>query len=90
MNKIDLVATIAVRTGLSRADCARAVDSMLDSIADALKAGQEVKLVGFGSFSVGRRKATQGVNPRTREPMTIPASNQPRFKAGKSLKDAVN
>ena len=90
MNKNDLVAAVASSTGLSRADCAKAVDSVFDSIADTLKAGQEVRIVGFGSFSVTRRKASQGRNPRTGEPISIPASNQPKFKAGKGLKDAVN
>ena len=90
MNKNDLIESMARRTGLSRTDCARAVESLVDSIADALKAGQEVKLVGFGTFLVSRRKETRGVNPRTRQPMTIPAANHPRFKPGKSLKDAVN
>ena len=90
MNKNDLVAAISGSTGLSKADCARAVDSVFDSIADALKAGQEVRIVGFGSFNVTHRKASQGRNPRTGEPIAIPASNQPKFKAGKGLKDAVN
>lgn len=90
MNKNDLVAAVASSTGLSKADCTKAVDSVFDSIADTLKAGQEVRIVGFGSFSVTRRKASQGRNPRTGEPISIPASNQPKFKAGKGLKDAVN
>ncbi len=90
MNKNDLVAAISGRTGLSKSDSAKAVDSVFDSIADALKAGQEVRIVGFGSFNVTRRKQSQGRNPRTGEPITIPASNQPKFKAGKGLKDAVN
>ncbi len=90
MNKNDLVAAIAGSTGLSKSDSAKAVDSVFDSIADALKSGQEVRIVGFGSFNVTRRKQSQGRNPRTGEPITIPASNQPKFKAGKGLKDAVN
>ena len=90
MNKNDLVAAIAGSTGLSKSDSARAVDSVFDSIADALKAGEEVRIVGFGSFKVTHRKQSQGRNPRTGEPITIPASNQPKFKAGKGLKDAVN
>ncbi len=90
MNKNDLVAAVSGSTGLSKADCGRAVDSVFDSIADALKAGQEVRIVGFGSFNVTHRKASQGRNPRTGEPISIPASNQPKFKAGKGLKDAVN
>jgi DNA-binding protein HU-beta len=90
VNKNDLVAAIAGSTGLSKSDSAKAVDSVFDSIADALKAGGEVRIVGFGSFNVTRRKQSQGRNPRTGEPITIPASNQPKFKAGKGLKDAVN
>ncbi|MDH3597175.1 MAG: HU family DNA-binding protein [Rhodospirillales bacterium] len=90
MNKNDLVAAIADSTGLSKSDSAKAVDSVFDSIADALKAGEEVRIVGFGSFNVTHRKQSQGRNPRTGEPITIPASNQPKFKAGKGLKDAVN
>ena len=90
MNKNDLVAAVSARTGLSRADCTRAVDGLFDTIADALKAGEEVKIVGFGAFSVSQRKASQGRNPRTGEPIQIPATKQPRFKAGKGLKEAVN
>jgi DNA-binding protein HU-beta len=90
VNKNDLVAAIAGSTGLSKSDSAKAIDSVFDSISDALKAGEEVRIVGFGSFNVTRRKQSQGRNPRTGEPITIPASNQPKFKAGKGLKDAVN
>ena len=90
MNKNDLVAAIVGGTGLSKSDSAKAIDSVFDSIADALKAGEEVRIVGFGSFNVTPRKQSQGRNPRTGEPITIPASNQPKFKAGKGLKDAVN
>ena len=90
MNKNDLVAVVADNTGLSKADCAKAVDSVFDSITDTLKGGTEVRLVGFGTFSVANRRASQGRNPRTGEPIQIPASQQPKFKAGKGLKDAVN
>jgi DNA-binding protein HU-beta len=90
VNKNDLVAAIAGSTGLSKSDSAKAIDSVFDSIADALKAGEEVRIVGFGSFKVTHRKQSQGRNPRTGEPITIPASNQPKFKAGKGLKDTVN
>ena len=90
MNKNDLVAQVASSTGLSKADAGRAVDAMLDSIAGALAGGGEVRLIGFGSFSVGHRKATTGKNPRTGETIQIPASNRPKFKAGKALKEAVN
>lgn len=90
MNKNDLVASVAQSTDLSKADCARAVDSVFDSISAALKKGEEVRLVGFGTFNVTRRAASEGRNPRTGERIHIPASNQPKFKAGKALKDAVN
>ena len=90
MNKNDLVAAVSNSTGLSKTDSANAVDSMLDSITGALKGGNEVRLVGFGTFSVAHRQASEGRNPRTGERIQIPASKQPKFKAGKVLKDAVN
>ena len=90
MNKNDLVAAVSAGTGLSKSDSANAVDSMLDSIAGALKSGGEVRLVGFGTFSVAQRRASEGRNPRTGEKIQIPASKQPKFKAGKALKEAVN
>ncbi len=90
MNKNELVAAVADQSGLSRADAGRAVDSVFDAITDALKKGDEVRLVGFGSFAVSRRAASKGRNPRTGQPIDIPASNQPKFKAGKGLKDSLN
>ncbi len=90
MNKNDLVATVASQADLSKTDASRAVESIFDAITDSLKSGVEVRLVGFGTFSVARRKASEGRNPRTGEKIQIPASNQPKFKAGKALKDAVN
>ncbi len=90
MNKNDLVATVADLSELSKADAARAVDSVFDAITTSLKGGTEVRLVGFGTFSVARRKASEGRNPRTGEKIHIPASNQPKFKAGKALKESVN
>ena len=90
MNKNDLVAAVADSAGISKADAAKAVDAVFDSITDALKGGTEVRLVGFGTFNVAHRAASQGRNPRTGEPIQIPASKQPKFKAGKGLKDAVN
>ena len=90
MNKNDLIAEVASSTGKSKADAGRAVDAVLDGIAGALAGGGEVRLVGFGSFSVGHRKATTGRNPRTGETIQIAASNRPKFKAGKALKEAVN
>ena len=90
MNKNDLVGQVAQDTGLSKVDVARAVDSVFDNIAGSLRNKGEVRLVGFGTFSVSHRKATTGRNPRTGETIQINASNQPKFKAGKALKDAVN
>ena len=90
MNKNDLAAAVAESTGLSKADATKAIDSMLDIVAAHLKKGEEVRLAGFGTFAVTKRKASEGRNPRTGEKIQIPASNQPKFKAGKALKDAVN
>lgn len=90
MNKQDLVAHVADAAGLSKADATKAVDSVIDGITDSLKRGTEVRLVGFGTFAVANRAASKGRNPRTGEPINIPASKQPKFKAGKALKDAVN
>lgn len=90
MNKNDLVATVASSTGISKADAAKAVDGVFNAISSALKKGEEVRLVGFGTFSVAKRAATTGRNPRTGATIKIPASKQPKFKAGKGLKDAVN
>ena len=90
MNKNDLVATVAASAGLSKADAAKAVDGVFDAISGALQGGGEVRLVGFGTFSVVNRAASEGRNPRTGEKIQIPASKQPKFKAGKGLKDAVN
>jgi DNA-binding protein HU-beta len=90
VNKNDLVATVADSAGLSKADATRAVDAVFDSISSALAGGREVRLVGFGTFTVANRAASEGRNPRTGERIHIPASKQPKFKAGKALKDAVN
>lgn len=89
MNKNELVAAVASEAGLSRADAARAVDAVFDCIAGALKGGDDVRLVGFGTFSVAERAASTGRNPRTGETIQIAASKQPKFKAGKGLKDAL-
>ncbi len=90
MNKNDLVATVAQSSELSKADSTKAVDAVINAIKGSLSTGTEVRLVGFGTFSVARRKASEGRNPRTGEKIQIPASNQPKFKAGKALKEAVN
>ena len=90
MNKNELIASVAASAGLSKASATEAVDCVFDAISNALKGGGEVRLVGFGTFSVAHRAASQGRNPRTGERIQIPASNQPKFKAGKGLKDSVN
>ena len=90
MNKQELIATVADTSGLVKADAVKAVEAVFDAIEASLKKGDEVRLVGFGTFSISKRKASTGRNPRTGEPMTIKASTQPKFKAGKGLKDAVN
>jgi len=90
MNKQELIGSVAETTGLNKQQAAQAVESVFDTISAALKGGDEVRLVGFGTFSVSKRKASTGRNPRTGEPMKIKASSQPKFKAGKGLKDAVN
>ena len=90
MNKNDLVALVADSAGLSKLDATKVVDAVFDGIIDSLKKGDEVRLVGFGTFAVAERAASEGRNPRTGDKITIPASKQPKFKAGKSLKDALN
>lgn len=90
MNKNDLVAAVADSTGLSKADANRAVEAVIETITKSLKKGTEVRLVGFGTFNVSHRRATEGRNPRTGETIKIPASKQPKFRAGKALKDAIN
>ncbi len=90
MNKNDLVAAVASNTGLSKSDSAKAVDGIISSVTSALRNGNAVRLVGFGTFSVGHRKATTGRNPRTGERIQIAAKNVPKFKSGKTLKAAVN
>ena len=90
MNKNDLVASVANGTGLSKSDSSKAVDAVFESITSALKRGDEVRLVGFGTFSVSQRAASEGRNPRTGEKIKIPASKQAKFKAGKGLKETLN
>ncbi|HYD67510.1 HU family DNA-binding protein [Azospirillum sp.] len=90
MNKNDLVAHVADAAGLSKTDATKAVDAVFEGIADSLKKGDEVRLVGFGTFAVAERAASEGRNPRTGEKISIPASKQPKFKPGKNLKDALN
>ena len=90
MNKNDLVAAVAEKTTAPKAEAEKLIDATLDVITNTLKNGDEVRLVGFGTFVVTKRKAGTGRNPRTGEEIKIPASKQPKFRAGKQLKDAVN
>ncbi|MEJ8852625.1 HU family DNA-binding protein [Variovorax rhizosphaerae] len=90
MNKTELVAAIAADVDLSKADTARVLESVLESLTKALTRGETVQLIGFGSFAVASRPERAGRNPSTGEQMTIKASKSPKFTAGKALKDAVN
>lgn len=90
MNKSELVEAVASATGGTKTDAQASVDAVLDSITGALKQGDKVSLTGFGTFEVRDRKARTGRNPQTGETIQVPASKAPAFKAGKSLKDAVN
>ena len=89
MNKAELIATVAEKTGLSKKDSEKAINAAFDSITAALAAGDKVQLVGFGAFEVKERNARVGRNPKTKEEIEIPASRVPAFKVGKALKDAV-
>ena len=90
MNKTELVAAVAEKTGLSKKDSEKAVNAAFDSITEALAAGEKVQLVGFGAFEVKERSARIGRNPKTKESIEIPASRVASFKVGKALKDAVS
>ena len=90
MNKSELIDAIATDSGLSKADAGRALDGFTSAVTGALNDGGSVSMVGFGTFSVKKRAARAGRNPRTGETIQIKASNNPSFKAGKALKDAVN
>ncbi|MGI6610324.1 MAG: HU family DNA-binding protein [Limnochordia bacterium] len=89
MNKSELIAAVAEATGLTRKAVSDVVDATLEAIADTLSRGEKVSLVGFGTFEVRDRAARSGINPATKEPIEIPASKSPAFKAGKQLKEAV-
>ena len=90
MNKAELVAAMAEKTELSKKDAEAAVKAFTDVVAEALKAGDKIQLVGFGTFEVSERAARTGRNPQTGAEMTIAASKAPKFKAGKALKDSLN
>lgn len=90
MNKNELITTVADRCGMSKADVSRTVDATLEAIASALKKNDDVRLVGFGTYTVSHRNASEGRNPRTGEPIKIPARKQIKFRAGKQLSDSLN
>ncbi len=89
MNRSDLIASMAASAGISKAAAERALNAFVDGVAGALKGGDKVSLVGFGTFSVSNRAARTGRNPRTGAVIQIPASKVPKFKPGKGLKDAI-
>ena len=90
MNKVELVAAIAEKSELTKVDAEKALKAFIETVAEELKNGGKVQLVGFGTFEVTERAERQGRNPKTGEAITIPASKSPKFKAGKALKDIVN
>ena len=89
MTKAELITAVAEKTDLTKKDSEKAVSAVFEAITETLKKGDKVSLVGFGTFEVKERAAKEGINPRTKEKMPIPASKRPAFKAGKALKDAV-
>jgi DNA-binding protein HU-beta len=90
MNRVELIVAMAEKTGLSKKDAEKALKAFTDVVAEELKKGEKIQLVGFGTFEVSERAAREGRNPRSGETMTIAACKAPKFKAGKALKDAIN
>ena len=90
MNKSDLIAAMAAKTGETKKSAEASLDAFISTVTESLKKGEKVQLVGFGSFEVRKRTARKGRNPQTKEEIKIPASKAPVFKAGKALKDLVN
>ena len=90
MNKADLVSMIAAKSNLTKKDSESALNAFVETVQTALKNGEKIQLVGFGTFEVRKRNARNGVNPRTKQTIKIPASKAPVFKAGKALKDSCN
>ena len=90
MNKTELVAAMAANAELSKKDAEKALKAFIDVVTDELKKGEKVQLVGFGTFEVSERPAREGINPQTKKKITSAASKNPKFKAGKALKDVVN
>ena len=89
VNKSELVSRVAASSGLTKVDAEKAIDATFKAITESLRSGEEVRLIGFGTFVVANRKATEGRNPRTGEPLRIAATRLPKFRAGKQLKEAV-
>ena len=90
MNKNDFVSSVAEKAGLSKADAKKAIDAFCETVSEVLKAGDKLSLVGFGTFSVAERGERQGINPLTKQPITIAAKKVAKFKAGKDLDNAIN
>lgn len=90
MTKNDFVSSVAEKAGLSKADAKKAIDAFCETVSDVLKAGDKLSLVGFGTFSVAERGERQGINPLTKQPITIAAKKSVKFKGGKELTDALN
>jgi DNA-binding protein HU-beta len=90
MTKNDFVSSVAEKAGLSKADAKKAIDAFCETVSDVLKAGDKLSLVGFGTFSVAERGERQGINPLTKQPITIAAKKSAKFKGGKELTDALN
>lgn len=90
MKKTELIAAVAEKAEISRKDAEKAVSAVLDTIIESVANGEDIRLVGFGTFECHDRKERKGVNPQTKEKITIPASKVPVFKAGKAFKDAVD
>lgn len=89
MNKAELINAIAAESGLSKTDSKKALDAFIATVSNTLKAGDKISLVGFGTFSVSERSARTGINPSTKQPITIPAKKVAKFKAGAELSDAI-
>ncbi|MBR3676886.1 MAG: HU family DNA-binding protein [Alphaproteobacteria bacterium] len=90
MNKSELISSISAASGLTKTDSAKALDAFISTVSSALKSGNDVRLVGFGTFATSKRSATTAINPRTRQPVKVPARKVAKFKAGKALQDVVN
>ena len=90
MNKNELISALAGATNLNQTQCSEVLQSFIDTVTNELKNGSEVKIIGFGTFKISKRKATTGRNPQTGESINIPAANVPKFRAGKGLKESLN